>query len=44
VLPGDDLRVEMWREGPEWILFRVLVESKVVLSDGFVQIKTAAKL
>ena len=44
VLPGDELRVEMWREGAEWILFRVLVGSKVVLSDGFVQIKAPAKL
>ena len=44
VLPGQELKVEMWRHGSEWILFRVSVGSKVVLTDGFVQIKPKAKM
>lgn len=41
VLPGQVLTISMWRESPEWILFKVDVAGKAVLSDGFVQVFAA---
>jgi len=44
VLPGQTLRVSLWKEGPHWILFEVHVDNKKVLSDGAMQLVGGAKL